>query len=150
MTICISSAPTAPLPLRSSAPLTAAPLPFPGTSQLGTPALGCSAAACSLLLVPAHHTALPAALLQPAARHTAHSSSHSSTGPPKCPQHCTVWVLAPGAHSPCRPHSRDMPPGAGSCPTRARHRPACGQLHQERRLLSGFQRGRGFVCLLEV
>lgn len=144
MTICISSASTAPLPLRSSAPLTAAPLPFPGTSQLGTPALGCSAAARSLLLVPAHHTALPAALRQPAAHHTA------PLGPPNARSTAEIWVLAPGPHSPCRPHSRDMPQEAGSCPTRARHHPVCGQLHQERRLLSGFQRGGGFVCLLEV
>lgn len=65
MTICISSAPTAPLPLRSSAPLTAAPLPFPGTSQLGTPALGCSAAAFSLCQPVTQPCLQPCCSLQP-------------------------------------------------------------------------------------
>lgn len=147
MTICISSASTAPLPLRSSAPLTAAPLPFPGTSQLGTPALGCSAAACSLLLVPAHHTALPAALLQPAARHTAHSSSHSSTGPPKCPQHCRGLGAGTGASFTLQTPQQGHATRGQELPHKSTA-PPC--VHRERRLLSGFQRGRGFVCLLEV
>lgn len=123
MTICISSASTAPLPLRSSAPLTAAPLPFPGTSQLGTPALGCSAAAFSLCQPVTQPCLQLCCSLQPVTQPTAHHTA--PLGPPNTHSTAEVWVLAPGVHSPCRPHSRDMPPGARSCPTRARHRPVC-------------------------
>lgn len=108
MTICISSAPTAPLPLRSSAPLTAAPLPFPGTSQLGTPALGCSAAAFSLCQPVTQPCLQPCCSLQPI------TQLHWAPQTPTALQRSGCWLQ--GLIHPADPTAGTCHQGPGAAP----------------------------------
>lgn len=108
MTICISSAPTAPLPLRSSAPLTAAPLPFPGTSQLGTPALGCSAAAFSLCQPITQPCLQPCCSLQPV------TQLHWAPQTPTALQRSGCWLQ--GLIHPADPTAGTCHQGPGAAP----------------------------------